>query len=654
MKRPTLGLLGRTVLALSATALAPLAVAPYLVALNREAIGDQVLRTHAVAARSTAARVQAFLETLSGPARALALNPAVLADPRGVAAREMLAGLLQAQPLILGAAIVNADGAEVVRAQSRGGAEIVTAVLADPSPGPIVVAEASGATWLRLALPLDAGLGQLLVVADPSPLEAVLATEELGREAQLAVVSRTSGVLLASEVGLTLRSFPRTLVDAGRVGHTSGASRFEGDDGGALGAYAPVAGAPFFVLSSQPVAVAEEVAVQMRERSLWAVGGALALAGAFSVIAWRTVIRPVRRLAVAQARLAGAAVRGKDEIEQLAASFRTLERVVQDRDSLGEVFLGRYLVLERLGSGGMGTVFKGWDPRLERPVALKTIHLGGEFDKVVRGEQRSTLLREAVTAAQFSHPNIVAVYDVEDVGDAAFIAMELVEGRSFESWLHRTPRPTPAEVAVIGLGVARGLAAAHQRGVLHRDIKPANVLLAKDGAIKVTDFGIAGHISERARDAGLVFGTPGYLPPEALRGEGQDGSSDLFALGVVLYEGLTGWSPFAAPTPVESFDRTLTRDPEPPHERNPDVPEDLSKLVLGLLAKARDERLPRDAAALAEQFAAMVTRHGFRFTGLPAELEPPEAWQGRETQAGLHHTLVRPRTTIKPAGAPRG
>lgn len=653
MTRPTLGLLGRTVGALAATALAPLLVAPYLVALNREAVGDQVLRTHAVAARSTAARVAAFLETLSGPGRALAMNPAVLADPRGAAASEMLAGLLRAQPLIAGASIVNAGGEEVVRAQARGQSAIVDAVLSAPAEASVAVVEATGASWLRIRLPLEAAAGELLLVADPSPLQDVLATEELGREAQLAVVGPGPDLLLASEPGLSLASFPHTLVDAGRTGHTSGASRFEDERGGALGAYAPVTGTPFFVLSSQPVAVAEEVAERMRARSLWAVGGALALAMAFSAVAWRTVIRPVRQLAAAQAKLAGAAVRGRDEIEQLAESFRTLERVVQDRDSLGEVFLGRYLVLERLGSGGMGTVFRGWDPRLERAVALKTIHLGAELDKVVRGEQRSTLLREAVTAAQFNHPNIVSIHDVEDVGDAAFIAMELVEGRSFEWWLHRTPRPTPGDVALIGLGVARALAAAHERGVLHRDVKPANVLLAHDGSVKVTDFGIAGHISERARDAGLVFGTPGYLAPEALRGEGQDGLSDLFALGVVLYEGLTGWSPFAAATPAESFDRTLVREPDPPQRRSPEVPDDLATLVMGLLAKDRSARRPGSAAELADEFEALAARHGFRFGGLPDASTPEAPWHAAETRAGVFATQVRPRTTIRPGPSKR-
>ena len=153
-------------------------------------------------------------------------------------------------------------------------------------------------------------------------------------------------------------------------------------------------------------------------------------------------------------------------------------------------------------------------------------------------------MREAVTAARFSHPNVVAVYDVEESPEGAYIAMELVEGISLERLLLQRGRLRPAEVIPLGAAIARGLAAAHARDIVHRDVKPANVMLGRDGSIKVTDFGIADLIAASVRADGLVFGTPGYLPPEALRGAGHNRAGDLFALGVVLYECLAGVKPF--------------------------------------------------------------------------------------------------------------
>ena len=162
----------------------------------------------------------------------------------------------------------------------------------------------------------------------------------------------------------------------------------------------------------------------------------------------------------------------------------------------------------------MGAVFRGLDPRLRRPVALKTLRLGGgDLLPDKRRQRIEQLVQEAVTGARFSHPNVVAVYDVEESPEGAFIAMELVDGASLERVLLRRGRLSPREVIPLGAGIARGLAAAHQRDIVHRDIKPANVMLGHDGSIKVTDFGIADLVAAATRAEGLVFGTPGYLPP---------------------------------------------------------------------------------------------------------------------------------------------
>jgi len=191
----------------------------------------------------------------------------------------------------------------------------------------------------------------------------------------------------------------------------------------------------------------------------------------------------------------------------------------------------------------MGTVFRGWDPRLERAVALKTIRFDVAMVESRRQELLERLRHEAVTVAQFNHPNIVAVYDMGNTGSSAFIAMELVEGISLARYLVQSGRPSPDQFVPLAAGMARGLAAAHARGVIHRDVKPNNVLLGRDGGIKMSDFGVAAVISRAGADANRLYGTPGYVPPEALREEPYTQAGDLFGLGATLYQTLAGRQP---------------------------------------------------------------------------------------------------------------
>jgi serine/threonine-protein kinase len=415
-------------------------------------------------------------------------------------------------------------------------------------------------------------------------------------------------VVAASREGVDLSTFPKELVDAGLSGRASGASRTAG--GRVLGAFAPVPGTSWFVLSRQPAEVAEALARDVRRQLFLAVAAALMLAVAITALAWRFLVRPLREMARAQRRLAGfssAGARPGTEIGELRDALGLLERQIKDREAIGEVFVGRYQVVSFLGAGAMGSVFRGWDPKLQRPVALKTIRLHEEerFER----ESVSQLLHEAVTAARFSHPNIVAVYDVEDAPQAAFIALEFVDGPSLQRYLRSRSIP-PAQVVPLGLAIARGLAAAHAHGVVHRDVKPGNVLLGRDGSIKVTDFGIAGAVSN-ASQSESVFGTPGYLPPEVLKGGRYDERGDLFAAGVVLYECLTGLLPFPGRTSQEILASTLRREPVPLRPRVPGVPLDVEALIMGLLAPNPDERAPSTADTLAKRLEAMASAHGW-------------------------------------------
>ena len=262
---------------------------------------------------------------------------------------------------------------------------------------------------------------------------------------------------------------------------------------------------------------------RLRRQSALAFGAALLLIALLLAVAWAAVVRPIRDLAREQRELAGGAAGrapGGDEIADLRRSFEALRRGLAERRALDDVFLGRYQVIELLATGGMGAVFRGWDPRLQRPVALKTLRLGGRPAAREAEPAIEQLVREAVTAARFSHPNVVAVYDVEDAPEGAYIAMELVDGMSLERLLVRRGRLRPAEVILLGAAIARGLAAAHARDIVHRDVKPANVMLGRDGSIKVTDFGIADLIAASAQADGTGLRHPRLPAARGLRGGG--------------------------------------------------------------------------------------------------------------------------------------
>lgn len=631
--------MARVLLALGAVGLLPLGIVSFgLADLNRDAIEVQVLRTHALAANTAAERVASFLAVRRSLAEGMAGNP-VLADPLSPAAQELLRQNLGAWADlgVLAIAIVDDEGREGLRAQikgaDRGRIDRALAAGGIGSSGgtgarePIPVMNPPGAPTVVLTAPLpgvagaDArSLGAVRLVCDGAPLVEIAQPNEMGEEADLLIIDRERQPIVAS--GTPLSGFPEGLVENALSGKLGGARRFRDPTGETiLGAFAPVPRSSWSVLSRQPARVADAVANRLRRRALLAIGAALALIAVLGALAWWTVIKPLRDLVGAQRRLArGGALAGGDEIADLKNAFSLLERSVSDREALAQVFLGRYQVIELLGSGAMGSVFRGWDPRLERAVALKTVRLGDLPSSESRAKQLTTLRREAITVAQLSHPNIVAVYDVEDAVEAAFIAMELVDGASLESLFWTCGKLSAEEVIPLGAAIARGLAAAHEREILHRDVKPANLLLGRDGAIKITDFGISELASVSERGGASIFGTPGYIPPETLRGDGYGPKGDLFALGVVLYHALVGKRPFAGGTVRDVVRATLSDQPVPPSQKVAGLPEALDRLVLALLAREPDDR-PESAAAVAATLEGLAAEMRLRWTWRP-EYEP--------------------------------
>ncbi|MEN3341777.1 MAG: eukaryotic-like serine/threonine-protein kinase [Actinomycetota bacterium] len=253
---------------------------------------------------------------------------------------------------------------------------------------------------------------------------------------------------------------------------------------------------------------------------------------------------------------------------------------------IGTLYDGRYQVVRKLGAGGMANVYLAEDQELGRRVAIKILN-----DRHANDDQFvERFRREAKNAAALSHPNIVSIYDRGEAEGSYYIAMEYLDGRSLKE-LIVSRGPAPVGVAVeYARQILSALRFAHRHGIVHRDIKPHNVLVDGEGRVKVTDFGIARAGASQMTEAGSIVGTAQYLSPEQARGSGVDQRSDLYSLGVVLYELLTGTVPFTGDTPVEIAMKHLSQVPEPPSTRRPDLPREIDLVVMRALAKDPNER----------------------------------------------------------------
>jgi len=249
--------------------------------------------------------------------------------------------------------------------------------------------------------------------------------------------------------------------------------------------------------------------------------------------------------------------------------------------------IGHYVVHDEIGRGGMGIVYLADDTLLSRRVALKAIH--PELSQ--RPEQRERLRLEARAAAALSHPGVATVFALEEFDGVLYLASEFVPGRTLRQILHDGPLPDDT-AADIGMQIARVLAVAHAQGVIHRDLKPENVIQTPSGIVKVLDFGLArqdGSAGQRLTQSGTVVGTPGYMAPEQILGEHLDFRADLFALGVLLYELVSGTNPFEGSTYGVTVDRILRNDP-PPLVTSAHQPSALAPVVARCLAKDPKDR----------------------------------------------------------------
>jgi predicted Ser/Thr protein kinase len=303
--------------------------------------------------------------------------------------------------------------------------------------------------------------------------------------------------------------------------------------------------------------------------------------------------------------------------------------------------IGPYRVLRVLGAGGMGVVYLAEDSRLGRQVALKMVAptVTAESDRVER------LRREARVAASLAHPNIATVFALEEIDGRLFMVSEYVDGLTLRDELARGPLPVAHAVDTI-VTLARALGVAHARGIVHRDLKPENIVRTPDGVLKILDFGLAIAVDgagSRLTADGSAIGTPAYMSPEQIRGGQIDGRSDQFALGILLYELLTGTHPFLARTPVATLARILEAMPEPVHlpsAADADLADRLNSVIVRSLQKQPAQRFA-DAAALAGALERITP-------AAPAAVAPPDArrprawwwWQFHQAAVAASYALL--------------
>jgi serine/threonine protein kinase len=279
-----------------------------------------------------------------------------------------------------------------------------------------------------------------------------------------------------------------------------------------------------------------------------------------------------------------------------ASVTKTLE-TTPDELARGTLFVGRYEIIEELGAGGMGRVYRAFDKKIDEEVALKLIKPEIAADKKTIDRFRN----ELKLARKIRHSNVCGMFDLGEEGRTLFISMEYVRGEDLKSLLHRTKTLPIGTALSIARQVAEGLAEAHKLGITHRDLKPGNIMIDKEGNAKIMDFGIARSLYGGGVTAeGAIIGTPEYMSPEQVEGKEADQRSDIYAMGIILFEMVTGRVPFEGETPFSIANKHKSEPPPVPKKLVPQIPEGLSKLILRCLEKDREKRYQSAEELLAD------------------------------------------------------
>ncbi len=312
--------------------------------------------------------------------------------------------------------------------------------------------------------------------------------------------------------------------------------------------------------------------------------------------------------------------------------------------------LGRYEIRGEIGRGNMGVVYRAHDPVIDRPIAIKTVVLADSISEADRRTFLQRFFQEARTAGKLTHPNVVVTYDAatDEITGTPFIAMELVDGEPLNERLEKEGRIGWRQAVDWVISLAQALQHAHREGIVHRDIKPANIMVTRQGVPKIMDFGIAKLSTGNLTQTGVVIGTPFFMSPEQLRGEALDGRSDLFSLGALLYNLVTGQRPFEGLELAAIASQVLHKNPRPPSEMVAGVPAALDGVVARALRKSVEERY-----SSGDEFAddLLAVKRGVTPTQPPSLCERTQATAratGGERREGAEQ-LAATRSSAPPA-----
>lgn len=602
MKFKAIPLLAWVAIGLLLVSILPFAITAYQIKESQDSLINQVQQTHLVSVDATADKLSSYLLGIQNLLKSVGDNPRFIDQINTAFSDELLANTLLVREEILAVAIYNNnDRQDLVQiAQKKSVSSFAQAVFRQATQQAFQAITLNNSSYLVVRQLTKTNKYVLFTLVDRSKLQELLVVPALND----AVLGLGNGQdeIIDGRID-NFQQFPdslKQLIAARHIG--SAADNYVGSaNTRQVAAFSRVAGTDWIVFSQQPADKAEIARQDMSNTAIKALVTVLSLSSLMAIMAHRKIVRPIRDLVASQKRLLGEEKQdfAGSEIEQLKHSFALLEQHIKDKSKPKSIMLGRYRVDDVIASGAMGTIFKGWDPRLEREIAIKTIRIGESVSSFDRNQLVTKLISEAKMVAQIAHPNIVTIYDAVDSQEIAFIAMELIEGISLDDYLSGGNTVLPLQTVALASGLLRGLSEAHERSIIHRDIKPSNVLLGYNGSIKLSDFGIAGLKSQSVSGMSRVIGTPGYIAPEVISGSKYGEVSDIFAVGVLLYRCLIGYSPFRGPSVKDILKATRSQSPTPPHEINPEIPEALSNLVMSLLIKDPLKR-PNSAAMVAE------------------------------------------------------
>lgn len=529
----------------------PFLLSWYQIKNSNEAIIDQAQKSHMIISTATADRLGATVENHIKLVESLGKNQRIYLDPSTSEAAETLKSALISQNdvLSIGLFLRSDDNSfKVIQLLNKKESSLkdIESLITKSSSRTVSLIPYNGQNLIHIRKATARPNVYLSIVAqidfikflDPSILGDSANLYLLDVEAN--VVASSGGKLsdLSDNILQQLKS-NNIISSANRTGDKKQTKTIE--------SLAKVPNSNWFVISQQPTEFAEKTTTDMASTAKKAFLLACMIMFVLISIAYYSWIKPIRKIIQSQKQLMGIndsdSQWNGDEVTALELSFDSLTKHINNRNALSNVFVDRYQVISSIGKGGMGSVFLGMDPRLNRHVALKTLPLDTSDAFGTREDMSKILVQEAITAAKLSHRNIVSIYDVISTESTAFIAMEFIDGESLGSLLSRTGPMTLSNILPIIVAVSRGLESAHNIGFVHRDIKPDNILLDQNGDIKLADFGTT-ILLANSIEKDFVTGTTGYIAPEIyLKGE-FGVKSDLFSLGVIIATCLLGKNPF--------------------------------------------------------------------------------------------------------------